>query len=115
MSADAQGRHQTMWTTVLASELSNPSDDVSTAAMACSMRVIEILEAGNDVLVSFEGFRGASSSYFNTLWLSLFDRVGAAALTRVRMETKSRVLTDIIHRCRDAALKRYPELQRAAG
>ena len=74
------------------------------AARACAARVVAEIAAGNTVALSFHGFRGASSSYFNAFWLELISAVGVDGLSALEIQTGSKVLADVIERSRRAAV-----------
>ena len=83
------------------------------AARACSTRVAAFIRAGQDVVLSFEGFHGASSSFFNTFWLTLIEAIGLGGLGRLEMQMTSRILADVSERSRAAAIARARETQEA--
>jgi hypothetical protein len=76
------------------------------AARAFSEAVADEIRDGSEVAVSFDGFRGASSSFFNAFWLGLIAIAGVDALARVHPETTSHVLADVMERSRIAAVAR---------
>lgn len=92
---------------MFAREFFHDETDILEGARACARGVGERLEYGQNVVLSFEGFRGSSSSFFNTFWLTLFDQVGLEACSRLEMQTKSQLLRDLIERSRRAAVARH--------
>lgn len=91
---------------VFARDFISGQSELLDAARACSAHVASKLADGSRISLSFEGFRGASSSFFNAFWLDLIDAVGIAGLGGLETQTGSRVLADVIERSRVAAVAR---------
>lgn len=77
--------------TITAYDLINEDEDVLVSAKLIASRVIEHLKASRSVILDMEGVKGASSSFFNVLFIQVRDAAGPAALSDGSFVVQSRV------------------------
>jgi hypothetical protein len=83
-----------------------PNGSVVASAEALAAAVLAEWKMSGMARVSFEGLRGVSSAYFNTLLLVLCPTVGVTQLTStIEFVTDSKAQRDIFDRSLQAVLK----------
>jgi hypothetical protein len=90
-------------------------EDPTESAARCAVAIIEHLSRGDQVVLDVNDLRGASSTYFNTLFLTVLDAVSSHELGWLSVESTSALLREVIRRSREAALARVTSREASRG